>query len=234
MDPTKLRSKGDHVLSNYFLRSIMYHPYPMFLLGKKNPTKEMLETTAAVYYLRQAILHLLVSDSNKRCSDSQQILNDFLDNPNVICLIPGDGILPRTGYLLALRTEWKVLSIDPIMDMDRVKSELDPLDNLICIRDTSENVDLKQYLDEIEDPIFIMVHVHSHANFQEGWERIKSISPKGNRLALSIPCCKGYVHTLPDDDLLFVKIDDPELNELTPKSEIYIYSENFYKKMKTI
>lgn len=234
MDPVKLRSKGDRVLSDYFFRNVMLYPYPMFLLGKNNPTKEMLETTAAVYYLRQVILHLLVSDDNKHSSSSQQILNEFMDNPNVICLIPGDGILPRTGYLLALKTQWKVLSIDPIMNMDRVNSELEALDNLICIKDTSENVDLKQYLDEIEDPIFVMIHVHSHANFQEGWERIKGISPNGKRLGLTIPCCKGYVHRLEDDKLLNVKIDDMELNELTPKSEIYIYSENFYKKMKTI
>lgn len=217
--------KKTYFLANFFLRLLTMHPYLMELLGRKDPNKEMLELSAVLYYLRKAIANLYFPDEPNEYNRVGKI-DAVLQDPSVVCIIPGDGVLPRAGYLFALYTNWTVISIDPIMDVDRVKEKYS-LKNLHCIRGLDEDLDLKQYLDGNEDPTFVLLHIHSHANFQHGWERLQSISPKGKKIGLTIPCCGGVVHTLPDEVEPFSRFVDPELEQVSGKAEIFIYVEGF-------
>jgi len=61
----------------------------------------------------------------KEITESMAVLNsitkikgldyDLFKREDVLCIIPGDGVFPRTGCLTALRTNWQVISIDPLM-----------------------------------------------------------------------------------------------------------------------
>ena len=39
----------------------------------------------------------------------------IMGDPNVLCIVPGDGVSPRVGALAAYRTRWTVHSVDPAM-----------------------------------------------------------------------------------------------------------------------
>ena len=215
-----------YCLANFFLRLPTYgYDYPFQLLGRNNPMKEMLETSAALYYIRETI-GKLVHSSNSDHKTRSSLINNYLNNSNVLCLIPGDGIMPRTGYLFAIYTKWTVISIDPLMNLDRVNAELNTPENLICLKSKSEDVDLNTYAKDKED--FVIVHVHSHANFDNEWRRLQYISPTGKKIGLTIPCCKKYVQTLSDKVTPFDKFIDDELSELTRTAEIYIYTEGSF------
>ena len=57
-----------------------------------------------------------------------------MKDPTVLCIVVGDGRTPRTAALLAMRTRWSVVSIDPALHgleaLDEAASaeglELDP------------------------------------------------------------------------------------------------------------
>ena len=133
---------------------------------------------------------------------------------NIICIIPGDGVCPRTGYLVAKYfPNWTVLSVDPIMDLNKVNN-YSKLNNLICIRDYIENVDLDKY----KNKKFALLHVHSHANFETSWKNIKNVY----KIGLTIPCCEMYCHIIPNKKPHLV-VDDNELLSVTPKNKIIIY-----------
>jgi len=236
--PKKLQKnppkKYANILANNILRLFWRTEYNLALLGKGNIFKEMLELSAVHYYLMHTLADLFfptIEDPFKRFGQ----IGTVCQNPNIVCIIPGDGILPRAGYLFAkLCPDWTVISIDPIMDADRANSEY-ALKNLHCVKDSAENVDIKTYMPtSIEDPIFILLHIHSHANFAHGWQRLQSISPKGKKIGLSMPCCgKLSLHILPEEIKPLKQVVDEELAAVTPKAEIYIYAEGFCQPDKT-
>mmetsp|Transcript_5141 Transcript_5141/g.9466 ORF Transcript_5141/g.9466 Transcript_5141/m.9466 type:complete len:430 (+) Transcript_5141:107-1396(+) len=39
-------------------------------------------------------------------------------DPNVVCVVVGDGSTPRTAAMMCYRTKWKVYSVDPMMKLD--------------------------------------------------------------------------------------------------------------------
>jgi hypothetical protein len=226
MPKTKFR------LANNGLRLIM-RGYPALLLGTNEPQKEMLELSATHYYLMHTLADLFfptIEDPFKRFGQ----IGTVCQNPNIVCIIPGDGILPRAGYLFAkLCPDWTVISIDPIMDVDRANCEYS-LKNLHCVNGLAENVGVGEYMTDVEDPIFILLHIHSHADFTHGWQRLQSISPKGKKIGLSMPCCgKLSHHILPEEIKPLKRVIDEELSTGTDKPEIYIYAEGFCQIDKT-
>lgn len=203
-------------LSNYFLRMLQYNPeYPLKIIGSTNRTKEMLEVASSIYYIRK-VIEKITYDEDKGTHQSK--IHDILDNEKTLCIIPGDGKYPRAGYMFSLITKWQVVSIDPIMNQTDI-SKLGSLpSNLQCITGSSEDFDFDPYVGYN----IVLVHIHSHANFENMWSSLEPISKL--LIGYSLPCCKGYVHTLSNDSpYLYQQFTDPELSQVTDKSEVFIY-----------
>lgn len=95
---------------------------------------------------------------------------------DVNVVVIGDGHKPRTGALFAMRTAWKVDSIDPLMDFD---------DNQVKrLRTWKSKIEDILYLGYGEEAA-ILVFPHSHARIDEMLRKIvaKTIH------VISIPCC---------------------------------------------
>jgi len=132
-----------------------------------NPTKEITESMSALVHARK----ILGYESSMR--------------KDVICLIPGDGVLPRTGALVAHKTKWNVLSIDPIMNIEKfVNMNLKHwVERLTVERSQIENTIYK----EIPCTVGVILMVHSHASIKHA---LKILRPRDRVIIVSIPCCK--------------------------------------------
>jgi len=95
---------------------------------------------------------------------------------NVVVFVVGDGHTPRTGALFAMRTNWNVISIDPVMRpfhgnvkrLETITGRIEELDEFI-------NYSMKA----------IIVLVHSHATVKACLSSIKL----PERHLVAIPCC---------------------------------------------
>jgi len=239
-------------ISDFMMRNIAKLGYPLVLLGNSEMTKEMLEVGAAIFYLRNTIREIYAKDLNY--DDTGNTINKVLDDPNVLCVIPGDGKGPRVGYFVALWTKWTVLSIDPIMEGFMGLS----LPNLHCIRGKAEDVNFGDYMPQTDhlidpmrvdpmrvdpmrvdpmrvdpmrvDPMCVLLHVHSHADFPNCWDMISSLSPNGKRIGITLPCCAHVRHTLEGIEPVIEPVADfydPELSQITPTSRVVVYTQNF-------
>lgn len=167
------------------------------LYGSKTATKEICESMAALRHTRDYCKNLI-------------------DNDNILCLIVGDGLGPKTGILFAAKTKWCVHSIDPIMHEKWIREPqsgtiqvLRPgfaglVPNLTCHRALVEDVDDSLFNANPNIKAIIIIGVHSHADLNNLW--LKTIAKFNQKpiFLLSIPCCKGYEH--------YVKNVDPILN----------------------
>ena len=87
-----------------------------------------------------------------------------LSDSSVVCVVVGDGCTPRTGALIACRSDWSVWSIDP-----RLKRE-SRVRRLTTLREPIEKADFPT-----PD---VVVAVHSHAH-----------TLPNAPLVISMPCC---------------------------------------------
>lgn len=107
-----------------------------------------------------------------------------LDDPNVVVVVVGDGHVPRTGALFAMRSAWQVLSVDPVL------RERDyNVNRLVCIRGKIEDNPLGFYKHAV------IIAVHSHATITATLDNVFA----ERRSLVAIPCCVPYVHTVPPD-----------------------------------
>lgn len=218
-------ARYDSYLMNAFLMFLMTFQdrYPLRILGKtKNKlTKEALETTSAWVYLKNAFEQIFFPDASY--SQRPTEFEKYFGNEKTVCIVPGDGIGPRTGLMFALLTKWQVISVDPIMNIGALP-ELPS--NLTCIKGKVEDIDLKPY----QGFNCVSVHVHSHANYEELWKKFEEISPNAFHIGYSNPCCVGYQHTLDNHEesgtTLWTKAQPRGLKQLTPKCEVYVYVRN--------
>ncbi len=106
----------------------------------------------------------------------------MLKDPNVWCFVPGDGATPRTGATAAMRSRWRVFSIDP-----RLRSH-DPQDHgiegLTVLRMRAEGAPVEQLADEAS--LVVILAVHSHADLRPMVDRIHVDTPL---LVVALPCC---------------------------------------------
>ena len=132
--------------------------------------KELTESFAAV----DAALHKL--DLDPRDAD-------------MAAVIVGDGSTPRTAATLALRSSWRVLSVDPTLRLDKVRSWPRPVDRLDARAVLIEDLD-----DRLEGP-YVVVAVHAHV---ETARAIRSVERCGAEVvgAVALPCC-GWIHDAP-------------------------------------
>lgn len=152
------------------------NPMALGLYGRRDPMKEVLESMAAYHYIMKFLRQLDKEQFNASLADSE-----------TACICVGDGIAPRTGYPFACVTKWRVMSIDPEMRAPWMDQKDVP--NLTCYKQKMEDVKLNGF------KRVIIAAVHSHANLDDLWKRIDKFQEK---ICLSIPCCKGFVHAVED------------------------------------
>jgi hypothetical protein len=160
------------------------------------PTKEVTESLGAFFAL-------------KRYSyvDKMRYGSDVV----VYCL--GDGKKPRTASTLAYLSDWKVHSIDPDLNFNiklNLKKKIDPMTRVSLHKCKSE--DFNHIRNNVD--LSIVVAVHSHAPFEEFWNRVP-----GNKIAVAIPCCIDHsISTLKPLE----SYDDPYI--LSDKRRVFIWS----------
>jgi len=218
--------KSDVRLMDYIFTNIS--SYPFRFLGKHNPTKEFYEAAAGMYYIEECIKNLPIKKFLGMKNNSVESIKEFFGNKSVLCIIPGDGIVPRVGLIVAEKTEWRVVSIDPCMGMKAGVEdgilEINPYiekkyktilpGNLDAIRSTAEDYDYTGY----EYDFVILMHIHSHADLP----RMSKLFRRNKRLVLTMPCC-GHINAKLDRDI----VDEglvPELEGITNKNEYFVYA----------
>lgn len=164
----------------------------MKMYGGKHRTKEICESMSALSY------------TLKHCED-------ILNNKNILCLVVADGMNPKTGILLSVKTEWNVISIDPILKEKWVNNKIIP--NLSCYNDLVENVIDSILIENENVDQVVIVGVHSHANLNNVWKKIDK-----KKFCLSIPCCAGYEHYIKDHEPIFCVQD---MGIPSPKNFVY-------------
>jgi len=133
-----------------------------------NPTKEITESMSALVHARK----ILGYESSMR--------------KDVICLIPGDGVLPRTGALVAHKTKWNVVSVDPlsrIIDFTTMQQK-QRINRLRVYQNR-----IGELIDNVNwySKICVILLVHSHAPLIHA---IQILHPSEQLIIVSIPCCK--------------------------------------------
>ena len=212
--------------NNSFLFASVRCNYPMALLGRSNPQKELMETSYAHFHVKSCIKQLFKGNPHV----AFKMYHEFLNSDKVLCIVPGDGINPRTAGIFAGTTNWQVLSIDPDMGGRQLSNDPKPIDvskiinekykinwaNLTCIRGLLEDVDFSKYHYEM----VVFVNVHSHSNFKEMYNNFDC-----NKLGYTMPCCKHIVSKLDGKQHLSEIIRQGEITDIsyTVPKKYYVY-----------
>lgn len=114
-----------------------------------------------------------------------------LRDSHVDCIVVGDGCTPRTGALVAMRTNWIVYSIDPRL---RVSEEIfgghvaphKGVNRLYLLNKKIEQ--LQNHMTYTNTHPLIVLCVHSHAKLSETVQAIKKVYTQKFAL-ISMPCC---------------------------------------------
>ena len=111
----------------------------------------------------------------------QHLRKEFpLNDKDIRCFVVGDGNTPRTGAIFAMRTAWRVISIDPRLKPDK-EYNIDRL-NVYAVR-----VEDLCGMPPIGEGKVVLVACHSHAN----WEQmLKPFSSVTKLAIIALPCCE--------------------------------------------
>jgi hypothetical protein len=119
------------------------------------------------------------------------------NDENTIAFVVGDGHVPRTGGLLAFKTKWTVVSIDPKMRITEEKFK--KIQRLHMIRNHIERVNIQYEIETAKSipdinkfDTQLIIHVHSHAYLTNSISKLftfDEVNKDKKRLAISIPCC---------------------------------------------
>ena len=107
---------------------------------------------------------------------------DILNKEDVTCVVPGDGVMPRTGAYAAYNTKWNVVSIDPLMNESKwvgVKTVKFPR-RLRTIKSTIEDI-----TETFTGGLVVVLSVHSHARLNNVLDKINADTV----LIAALECC---------------------------------------------
>jgi hypothetical protein len=95
---------------------------------------------------------------------------ELYGDPDVVCLVPGDGHKPRTGAVVACRTKWTVHSVDPVLRVETVGDHLHPkYQRLYCWPEKVANIP------QVKSPkLAVILAVHSHAYLRDALYRVNA------------------------------------------------------------
>lgn len=109
------------------------------------------------------------------------------NDTDVLVIVPGDGHMPRTGALFAMRTAWDVVSVDP-----ELTTRDFPVKRLYLYRTTAGNyANMVNRLDDTTWRVLLIVAVHSHAPMDELFSIAKAFDAERTHL-ITIPCCVDH------------------------------------------
>ena len=169
-----------------------------------------------------------VSKRNKEISESMSCLDAALrysgfdpKDPDVFCYVVGDGIRPRTGMLVAYFTQWNVLSIDPVLDMDwwenyhsfKANEGFAP-QRLALFRRKIEDMSLE------ENEKSVIILPHSHADLGA-----TLVSIPGKSSIIELPCCTNFHDKLRSKKAVehFGYMSYMDFDILSPKRTMHIW-----------
>lgn len=100
---------------------------------------------------------------------------------DVLAFVIGDGVCPRTGVTLALRTKWQVVSVDPLLRPEWAGFEPMGVRRLQCFADRVED---RRFKSKARDTV--MIFPHSHASVEKS---IWCVRVSGRRHVVAMQCC---------------------------------------------
>lgn len=177
---------------NYINEFISLKCAPDLLAMKLFPNaKEITESMAMYHAIKKYVPHSVENFGN----------NNFAS-----VFVVGDGSTPRTGTLVAFRTNWNVTSIDPNL---KIKSRYTGIKRLTL---STERVGVAKFKAEI--PV-IIVMPHAHVRISE----VNFSFPAGKIMAIiSMPCCNT------DKNLDWAKVKYEDDKVFSPERRIGVWT----------
>jgi len=185
-----------------FLRSRCAPDVLPFFRDCHKAAKEVTESMAALRWARKA---LGVGSSQRR---------------DVRCLVPGDGVLPRTGALVAHKTRWVVTSVDPLMRVDDPR--LKKVDRLYCLAKRVEEMRAEPMTRSLGLAGAVLA-VHSHAPLEASAKLMLAMYDPV--VVVAIPCCEPQ--ELSEDLLLGTAVKETIVRDdgiFSDKNEVHIWN----------
>lgn len=149
---------------------------PDLLLNKLFPNaKEITESMAAFNAYRKNLIFSYPPNEEK-----------------TTCLVVGDGVVPRTGAVFALRTKFNVISVDPAMRLpyEHPWAYHLNINRLLMLKAKAEEEMWDLYLGNPKDiDKLIIIAVHSHAPLDKLIKRIEIKTGYKEFVIISNPCC---------------------------------------------
>ena len=165
-------------------------------LGRRRRKKERNKMKYIDYALKKSLINNLFTICpfpSKELTESMSIIfaikryreiDKMRYNKNIVVYCLGDGVTPRTASLLASSSHWDIHSIDLALNNKRLQKRLKGMPDYMS-RVHIHPIKSEEFTDIKSDcKLSIIVAVHSHAPFEEFWNRVPS--PK---IAFTVPCC---------------------------------------------
>lgn len=137
---------------------------------------------------------------------------------DITAVVVGDGTTPRTAATLALRTPWRVVSVDPALRLDVVQKWPRRIDRLEVVPVAVQTLEVGL------SGRCVVVVVHAHVGLDESIRSVERCS--GDVVAaVAIPCC-GWLHEAPG---LTVVADYEDWGIWSPERRVITWSRSATK-----
>lgn len=183
----KLKSPSLRYLNEFFALSCSKGLLVTEAFGRSNPAKEITEAFAMFRALAC-------------CWDEGM---KAFKRSDVHLVVVGDGVTPRLGATAALRSNWRVLSMDPVMHEKWVGPhqikyvpDSNGIRRLTCWRGKGEDWDYKP----ISNCEIILALPHSHAKADVVLEKMKADGCRKVHVVANPCCVKTVVPGRPEPD----------------------------------
>lgn len=168
---------------------------PFFKGCKKRAAKEVTESFAMLY--------------------ATDLLPVDRTDPDVRCVIVGDGRFPRTGAVLAFMTKWYIYSIDPNFSDEAVQLSR-AVSRLYTYKCKVEDIKIDLWRESTFDRKNILILPHSHAPFDACLDLFEEFP-----MIVSMPCCHGIPDKYLQKEYNVKVYSDPAV--WSPKRTIYVW-----------
>jgi len=132
-----------------------------------------------------------------------------LKDPEIRCLVIGDGSTPRTAATVAFRSSWVCYSVDPNLRSKDNWCKIKRLEVFPCLHSEFDYSLLR-------GRTVIVLHPHSHAPFHEVYAMVDKVASKHYHIAM--PCCDELCAPKPPT----FSYDDNGVH--SPKRSIFVWA----------
>lgn len=111
-----------------------------------------------------------------------------LNHAETTAICVGDGVSPRCGAMIAVRSKWRVISIDPNMH-DRWVG-LTPIVRLTCLNQRIEDEKVRDYLLPRMQHRTVILACHAHVTWDQIMKPLRRSLVRPEQVSLiTMPCC---------------------------------------------